>query len=176
MKKLLAPCLIILLYLPTLASARPEIQCDGNMDNLNTYLAMHEILFMQRDTSRVREFYADEFISHNQDLGGSNRTVLKPDHMVRMWEESKKNSPYRVLTPDLILCAGDFVVVRLTMKGRRMGPLPNLTEEEKKNGRYYETSATDTYRFQDGKVVERWGNSDLLTIYRQLGLMPPADE
>ncbi|MBT6962023.1 MAG: hypothetical protein HOA00_12835, partial [Rhodospirillaceae bacterium] len=38
------------------------------------------------------------------------------------------------------------------------------------NGRRYETSATDTYRFKDGKVIERWGNNDSIAMIRQLGL------
>ncbi|NKB44266.1 MAG: hypothetical protein GKS03_08315 [Alphaproteobacteria bacterium] len=38
------------------------------------------------------------------------------------------------------------------------------------NGRRYETSATDTYRFKNGKVIERWGNNDSIAMIRQLGL------
>jgi len=43
-------------------------------------------------------------------------------------------------------------------------------------GKSYSISATDIYRFENGKVVERWGNSDLVSMYKQIGykLTPPA--
>ena len=57
---------------PTLGSAT-ETDCAGHEDIFNHYLGMHEVLFMERDTTRVGEFYAEEFISHNQDEGGGRR-------------------------------------------------------------------------------------------------------
>ena len=33
----------------------------------------------------------------------------------------------------------------------------------------FAASAIDIYRFENGRVVERWGNSDLAGIYQQLG-------
>jgi len=49
------------------------------------------------------------------------------------------------------------------------------------NGRRFMTSAIDIYRFEDGKVVERWGNNDSIAMIRQLGLkvdlsMTPLDD
>ena len=40
----------------------------------------------------------------------------------------------------------------------------------------YAISGIDIYRFENGKVVERWGNADLVSMYRQIGytLTPPA--
>ncbi len=149
---------------PALAT---EIVCDGHEENLQTYLDMTRILFNQRDHERAGEFYSDEFVSHNVDEGGLGTAVRTPEHMQRIWINSKKNSPDRQLINDLIICNGDLVVARVTMKGTRVsGPM----EGNPPNGRRYETSATDTYRFKDGKVVERWGNNDSIAMIRQLGL------
>ncbi len=147
------------------AAAQPEISCQGNEDNLSTYLQMHQVLFMERDTTRIREFYADEFISHNNDGGGAGDFVVTPDDMAAFWERSKRDDPSRVLEDDLILCAGDFVVVRTTLTGINEGPVLGHPA----TGKPYTNTATDIYRFENGKVVERWGNADVISRYRQLG-------
>jgi len=148
-----------------------RIHCEGQEANRDTYLAMHKILFMERDGSRVGEFYAPEFISHNQDEGGGTEQLVDHAHMRAMWEQSKLRTPNRVMTNNLILCVDDFVIARVVMKGHRVG-LPGDDPDSK--GRYYEASAIDIYRFENGKVVERWGNNDGVTIMRQLGLLPAA--
>jgi predicted ester cyclase len=130
---------------------------------------MHEVLFMQRDTTRVGEFYADEFISHNQDEGGGGVTKMNHEPMIAMWENSKKNDPGRVLINDLIICTGNYVVARVTIKGSRV--------VEPRDGsapvrRSFSSSAIDIYRFENGRVVERWGNNDIVNIMKQLGTWP----
>lgn len=165
-RSLSVPALALTAMLATSVSAT-EIVCDGHEDNLQTYLEMTDILFNQRQHERAGEYYADEFVSHNVDSGGLGTNVRTPDHMSRIWIHSKEASPDRVLINDLIICKDDLVVARVTMKGTRV---TGEMEGNPPNGRRFETSATDTYRFKDGKVVERWGNADNIAIIRQLGL------
>lgn len=163
-----APTAALLAAVLTVGSAQAtEILCDGNEENLQTYLDMTDILFSERDHTRAAEFYADEFISHNTDEGGLGTHVRNPEHMQRIWIGSKRNSPDRVLTNDLIVCNGDVVVARVSMRGTRVA---GEMEGNPPEGRRYETSAIDIYRFKDGKVVERWGNNDSIAMIRQLGL------
>jgi pimeloyl-ACP methyl ester carboxylesterase/predicted ester cyclase len=153
---------------PALGSGT-ETDCEGHEDILNHYLGMHEVLFMQRDTTRVGEFYADEFISHNQDEGGGAVTKMNHAPMIEMWENSKKNDPGRVLINDLIICTDQFVVARVTINGSRVVTPRDGSPPERRS---FSASATDTYRIKDGKVVERWGNNDSVSILRQLGMWP----
>ncbi len=153
------------------ASAQLRIHCDGQTENLNTYLEIHKVLFSDRDTTRVEEFYADEVISHNNDAGGPG-SVVTPDDMRGMWDASRKNNPGRVLEDELILCVDDFVVVRTTIKSNFNTPLAGSPP----TGEPYEATAIDIYRFEDGKVVERWGNADVAYIFRQLGFKMMKDE
>ena len=153
------------------ASAEPQIHCSGNEANLETYLQMHQVLFMERDTTRVRDFYADEIISHNNDAGGSGFFTVRPDDMAAFWEQSKKNDPSRILEDQLILCVDDFVVVRTTLSGINEGPILDYPP----TGKPYSNTAMDIYRFEGGKVVERWGNADLISKYRQLGFKVVPD-
>lgn len=166
MRSLTVSAFALATVLSTSVSAT-EFVCDGHEDNLKTYLEMTDILFNQRQHERASEYYADEFISHNVDGGGLGTNVRTPDHMSRIWIHSKEASPDRQLINDLIICQGDLVVARVTMKGTRV---TGEMEGNPPNGRRYETSATDTYRFKDGKVVERWGNNDSIAMIRQLGL------
>ncbi len=157
---------ILLVGVGSQTYAAPQIHCDGQEeDNLATYLEINRVLFNERDTTRVEDFYGAEIISHNDDAGGAGAQTVTPELMKQMWEESKKNDPTRVLEDELILCAGDFVVARTTMSGKNDGPVLGHAP----TGKPYSITATDIYRFEDGKVVERWGNADLVTLFRQLG-------
>ena len=87
---------VSLLAAPAFAT---ETFCKGNEKNLNTYLQMHKVLFMDRDSSRVGEFYAPEIKSHNNDAGGPG-SMVKNSHLAAMWDRSKKYDPERVLDAD----------------------------------------------------------------------------
>ena len=112
--------LILLFTFPSHSKVR--IHCEGQEENLNTYLKIHKILFMERDTSRVEEFYSDKIVSHNNDAGGPG-SIATPDKMRQMWEMSKKYNPARVLEDELILCAEEFVTVRTTIRSNWNTPL-----------------------------------------------------
>ena len=153
----------------TMAAGAPTIvNCDGN-PNLDRFLEMDSVLFNgPRDGSRAAEFYADPFLSHDSDRGDAEGVQeRRPSHMAGIAAGTKATFPDRVLKNDLIACADDLVIVRViasgTMSGKMMGMEPT--------GKSFKTSAIDIYRFKDGKVAERWGNSDGLGMLAQLGLL-----
>jgi predicted ester cyclase len=142
------------------------IACDGNERNLETYRKMHQVLFMERDGSRVAEFYAPRVLSHDLDSGGGAPHEMGHAQLAAMWAASRRNNPDRVLADDLIICQGPYVVVRTTVHGSDAAGVGG----QPPTGRRYTISAIDIYRFEDSKVVERWGNVDMLGMLRQLGL------
>lgn len=155
------------------AQPGPVISCEGNDRNLATYLRMHDVLFMKRDESRVGEFYAPEVISHDQDRGGSGAQKVKISQLAAMWAASRKNNPERILADDLIICQGPYVVVRTTIRSSDNAGFAGNPPTRKA----YSISAIDIYRFENDKVVERWGNLDLAGLLRQVGYTftpPPA--
>lgn len=143
-----------------------EIYCDGQEANLQRYLAMFDVLFMQRDGDRAGEFYSDPFITHNSDGGGGETTTARPSRMGEMFKASKAGSPDRTLTNDVIICKDDLVSTRMTVSGTQTGVMMGNPP----TGRSFKFTAMDIFRFKDGMVVERWGNSDTLILIRQLGL------
>lgn len=162
----LSAVLLALTSLVAPQATATEIHCDGQMENLNRYLAMFEVLFMQRDGDRAGEFYADPFISHNSDGGGADTTLARPARMGTMFKASKAGSPDRTLTNDVIICKDDMVSTRMTVRGTQTGTMMG----NQATGRAFKFTAMDMFRFKDGLVVERWGNSDTLILIRQLGL------
>ncbi len=152
---------------------KPRISCEGNEQNLATYLQIHNVLFTQRDASRVAEFYAPSVISHNRDAGGSDgASRVTHAQLAAMWTGSKALVPERKLVDDLILCSGDYVIVRTVVHSRDANGIAGNPPTQKP----YAITAIDIYRFENGKVVERWGNADLVSLFRQIGytLTPPA--
>ena len=160
--------LLLLAFSVPLARAedpKPTINCPGSQKNLQIYLKIHDILFEQRDASRVAEFYAPEIISHNVDSGGGAVRKVTPGQMGAMWTASRRNNPERRLVDDLILCSGDYIIVRTNVHSQdNVGVNGNPPTH-----RPYVISAIDIYRFAKGKVAERWGNSDLMGMIQQLG-------
>jgi predicted ester cyclase len=77
-----------------------------------------------------------------------------------------------VLADDLIICQGPYVIVRTTVHSTdRMGFFGHPG-----TGKVYAVSGIDIYRFENGKVVERWGNLDLAGLLKQIGytFAPPS--
>ncbi len=159
-----------LLTLAPARAAEPRIACDPSNPNLKAYLAMTDRMFIPRDASVAAEFYAPQFISHNQDSGGGESTTLSPSRFKEVYEGSQRTFGERGFRNDLIICGGDFVVARVTMTSKMTGPMGGQAA----TGKTSVSSATDTYRFKDGKVIERWGNNDGVGMLLQLGLQLPG--
>lgn len=144
-----AAAIALLLVVSSLSSPQAtEIHCDGQEENLNRYLAMFEVLFLQRDGDRAGEFYADPFISHNRDEGGSDTTLARPERMTGLFKASKAASPDRSLTNDVIICKDDMVSNRMTVSGTQTGVMMGNPP----TGRPFKFTAMDMFRFKDGMV------------------------
>ncbi len=152
-------------------AARTQVQCREDDPNLRTYLAMSETMFAPRDAAVAARFYAPQFVSHDSDAGGGGTRTLTPAHFQKVYAAARATYGERSYHDDLILCAGPFLVVRVSMTYRMTGPLG----AQASTGRTAGTSAIDVFRFADGKVVERWGNNDGVGLLQQLGLqLPPV--
>lgn len=145
----------------------PQIYCDGQERNLQTYLKMTDILFNGLQADRASEFYADEFISHGDDRGGIGARTYRPENLTNMWKHINKVEKNRKLTNNLIVCKGDLVIAEVTLGATYVGA---DMEGNPPEGRRYQQSGIDIYRFKDDKVIERWGNSEGIAKIRQLGL------
>lgn len=64
---------------------------------------------------------------------------------------------------------GDVVVVRLTWHGTHLGPFMG----KEPTGKVHHWAGISTYRFnQEGKIIERWANMDVMPQLMDLGMIP----
>jgi predicted ester cyclase len=70
-------------------------------------------------------------------------------------------------TEDLI-AEGDRVVERYSFRGTNTGSFLGAPP----TGRPVQSSSISIYRIANGKIVEHWGENDVIGVMQQLGLMP----
>ncbi len=76
---------------------------------------------------------------------------------------------------DQIVAADDKVAIRYTIRGTHEGDFMGIAP----TGRGINVAATQIARYENGKAVERWGNTDQLGLLSQLGAfddLGPRDE
>lgn len=66
-----------------------------------------------------------------------------------------------------VIESGDRVVIRATERGRHVGPLMGIEA----SGKQFSISMIHIFRFERGRIVEHWRESDMLGMLRQLGAL-----
>jgi predicted ester cyclase len=115
---------------------------------------------------------ADELIHPNFKVHGAGGQVIEPGveglkQLILQWRTGFPDAVQRV---DDIMALGDTVVVRLTWEGTHLGEFMGTPATGKKVS--VETIGID--RVVDGKVVEGWGQLDMLGLLTTIGAMVPA--
>jgi predicted ester cyclase len=67
-----------------------------------------------------------------------------------------------------VIAEGDKVVERYSFRGTNTGSFLGAPP----TGRRVESSSISIYRIANGKIVEHWGENDVIGVMVQLGLMP----
>lgn len=131
-----------------------------------------EVIFNTGDVGAADEIIATDYIEHiplppglTPDLEGFKRFVV-------MWRTAVPDLHYTVipLIPDDLVGEGDKVVHRVVGRGTHSGELFGIAP----TGNTLEWTETHIGRFAHGKLVEHWGQIDLLRLLQQLGAIPVA--
>lgn len=84
---------------------------------------------------------------------------------------------FRTAFPDLKfslddeVAEGDKVVHRWSMSGTHKAPLMGIPA----TGKHASWTGITIVRFENGKIVERWANVDVLAVLQQLGVIPEQE-
>jgi predicted ester cyclase len=120
------------------------------------------VAFGAGDIETIRELMHEDFSDHGETLFGSpqGREVLEMGigYMHNLFEG------FNVYLEDMI-AEGDIVGVRGTMRCKNIGPW--LGAEA--SGNNLEWKGLAIFRIEDGKIKERWFNSDSMNIAIQMG-------
>jgi steroid delta-isomerase-like uncharacterized protein len=76
--------------------------------------------------------------------------------------------PDMVVTVEDVLAEGDKAACRLRLRATHRGAFQGVPP----SGKVVTQTGIDILRFEDGKLVERWGQFDDLGLLAQLGLVP----
>jgi steroid delta-isomerase-like uncharacterized protein len=120
--------------------------------------------YLGGDLAASRRLFADDFVAHVAGFPGA----LTIDQYGQQGEDWLVAFPdFRLDIQDFIV-SGDRVVTRAVMSGKHAGPLLGIPA----TGRRIEISGILIDRVEEGLIVERWANWDLIAMMQQLGLMP----
>jgi len=110
----------------------------------------------------VERLHTPDFILHTRrgDMG------LKEDRdAVLGW---KSAAPDLVMTVDDIVAEGDKVAIRWTATGTNTGEGNGFPA----TGKRITATGMTFWRMKDGRIAEEWGVVDMVSVLRQLGVLP----
>lgn len=113
----------------------------------------------------VDELMSPDFVMHGDALNPYQKGLEPIKQGARMTQEA---FPDLVVDIEDTVAAGDKVMVRLRWTGTHTGPFMGFPPSGKK----MTWTAIATNRIENGKIVERWFNSDVFGLLQQFGIIP----
>jgi steroid delta-isomerase-like uncharacterized protein len=148
--------------LPKVVNTKENIHMSTENNKAVTHQFLEE-LFNKRNLAIVDALCATNVINHGL---GPEATGI---------EGTKRSAGmYLAAFPDLhftfedFIAEGDQVVVRWTLSGTQQGELMGIPP----SGKQFSVTGVDIYRFEGGKIVEHWLESDMLGLLQQVGVVP----
>ncbi len=112
------------------------------------------------------ESFATDAVDHDPAPGqGAGREGFKA-----FFTELTTAFPDAHIEPAHMVADDDNVAIAYTLTGTHQGDFNGVAP----TGRKIEVRGVQIGRFEDGKIVERWGSSDELGILKQLGVDPTS--
>lgn len=130
---------------------------------------MVEEIFNRGNISRTDEFFAPDFVEHEE---------LPPGMPPGREGVKLMTTMFRSAFPDFnatiadIIAEGDKVVIRMTWSGTQKGEFMGVPP----TGKSVSFGVFDIIRIAEGKFVEHWGQMDSIAMMQQLGVMPTPEK
>lgn len=134
----------------------------------NRAVAWRFLTAFHRGDVALEELYTPDYIHHNDAFYPGLQPGL-PAFKEALHARAGGISDYAVEIEQLI-AEGDKVVARFVLTGRHSGVFQGVPA----TGRTVRVTATDIYRFEDGRIAEGWAMMDFLAFLQQVGAMPNA--
>lgn len=124
--------------------------------------------YIEQVLSNQRLDLLDEFFVDTVELHGVGPSIIGRTAVVEWYAMFAAAFPDWHTTIDDMVAEGDKVVVRITSNGTHQGEFQGLPA----TGKPYTQNAIAIFRLTNGKIVEAWVQTDILSMMQQLGLMP----
>jgi steroid delta-isomerase-like uncharacterized protein len=114
-----------------------------------------------RELDRLGEVFADDVVDHDpapdQKPGAAG--------IIEFWKTFTTAFPDAEITPQVVSADDDFVTVALDITGTHQGDFLGHPA----TGKAISVRGIQVGRFEEGRLVERWGATDELGILTQIG-------
>ncbi len=131
----------------------------------------YEQIFNQGNLDQIEEFVSTDLVEHEAPPPGMEG--LEGIEVLRQFVKVSRDAfPDLQFTVEDMIAEEDKVASRYTMRGTHQGEFMGVAP----TGNRVEVTGIDIVRFEGGKIVEHWGNSDELGMMQQLGLVPEAGQ
>jgi steroid delta-isomerase-like uncharacterized protein len=117
----------------------------------------------------LREMLADNFVSYG---GAGFQDLHGPEAFINLYRTFVAAFPdLRFDVQQIVVGDDDFAAVRGIQTGTHQGNFLGMIPP---TGKHVEWTGTAIFRFDSaGKIVERWQDLDNLSLFQQLGVIPP---
>jgi steroid delta-isomerase-like uncharacterized protein len=116
----------------------------------------------------IDELFAPDGIAHG--LAGADGAPLRgPEGFKPFFHAFKGAFPDIEVVVEDVIAEGDKVAARCTVRAKHQGHTLGFAATQ----RPIEIDGICIARWRDGQIVEAWNNFDFMTMYQQLGIVPP---
>ena len=115
---------------------------------------------------------ADELMAPDAKIHLPSGEVVNPDEAKGFAARWRESFPDWHSTFEELVAEGDRVAERWTGRGTHQGELQGIPP----TGKRVEAPGSVFYRIVDGKIVELWGQLDMMSLMQQLGAVPSTQQ
>jgi len=108
----------------------------------------------------LREVFAEDVVDHDP----APEQSPGPDGFITYFSGLRRAFPDLCVEPDVVICDEDHVCTAYRLSGTHRGDFLGVAP----TGRRVEVRGVQIARFDDGRIVERWGSTDELGILTSL--------
>jgi steroid delta-isomerase-like uncharacterized protein len=156
----------LLAFFPTVAVTQEATPQPLSVEEKNSAVALQIYAAVNSDLDLLDALYSPDTIDHNPAPGqGAGFQGVK-----QSFQLLKIGFPDWKVTWYDVLAEGDYVVAYGIGRGTNTGVLYGIPP----TGKSAAAVGTNIFRFENGKVVERWETLDIFGVLTQLGLIPPT--
>jgi steroid delta-isomerase-like uncharacterized protein len=142
----------------------------STQENIALVRRYFETIWNQGRLERESEFIAQDVVVHSPPIPGIPEGIGGPLSIVGTFRSA---IPDIHTAHDVLFCAGDKVVQIFTTRGTHSGAdLFGFPA----SGKELVMIGVSIFRIENGKIVERWGNMDLVGLMQQLGAAPATPD
>jgi steroid delta-isomerase-like uncharacterized protein len=129
----------------------------------DTLTRLYEDVWNGANPDTADELVHEEYLIHDRDLAAE---MQGPELYKALASGTRDVFPDMTITIEDMVTAGEKIALRWTMTGTHQGTMFGVES----TGRQVELMAIEINRFNDGKLIETWTQSDQLGLMHQLGV------